>query len=126
MQSYQAASRTVNADSIAPHYTSDAVLLEPGIPPIVTRDSSRAFIASFPGAKVLEATATPDAIDVHGNFAYYWGTYFERLRFAGQPPSAQYGRFVMEWRREADDVWRIHRYYRVPRPPNWTPTPSAP
>jgi hypothetical protein len=45
----------------------------------------------------------------------------DRLRFPGQPESAQHGRFVMEWHLESDATWRIHRYYRVPLPPNWTP-----
>ena len=61
MQRYQAVARTVNPDSMAAFFTREGTLFEPGIPPIRTRDSIRAFLASFPGAKVHIATATPDS-----------------------------------------------------------------
>jgi len=114
MERYQAAARTVDPDSMADHYTAGATLLEPGIPPIVSRDSIRAFLASFPGARVEVATASPDTIEVHGSTAYLWGTFFERLFFPGQPVSEQRGRFVAHWVREDGGRWRMHRLYRIP------------
>lgn len=69
MQRYQAVARTVNPDSMAAFFTHDGTLFEPGIPPIHTRDSIRAFLASFPGAKVHIATATPDSIEVYARAA---------------------------------------------------------
>jgi uncharacterized protein (TIGR02246 family) len=116
LQRYQAAARTVNADSIAPFYTPGATLFEPGIKPIQTRDSIRAFIASFPGVRVDSATATVDTIEVFGGTAYLWGSYFEKLAFPGQPESEQHGRFVMQWVRQPDGAWLIHRLFRVPIP----------
>jgi hypothetical protein len=92
-------------------------LFEPGIQPVVGRDSIRAFIASFPGVKVHVATATPDTIEVFGETALLWGSYFERLSFPGQPTSEQHGRFVTEWVRQADGRWLIERFYRIPLPP---------
>ncbi len=121
LDAYTAAARAVDADASAAFFTDRGTLFEPGIPPIVTRDSIRAFIRSFPGVIVDSAMARADTIDVFGSTAYVWGTYHERLRFKGQPPSVQSGRFVMEWLKEADGVWRLHRYYRVPLPPNWRP-----
>lgn len=122
---YLVAARAVDANAGAAFFTDSGTLFEPGIFPIVTRDSIRAFIASFPGVQVDTATATADAIDVFGATALMWGSYFERLRFPGQPASAQHGRFVMEWRRGADGQWRIHRYYRVPLPePMRPPEPT--
>ena len=114
MERYQVAARTVNPDSIAAFYAPDAVLLEPGINPIRTRDSIRAFIASFPGAKVEIATATPDTIEVLGSTVLLWGSYFERLSFPGQPISEQHGKFVTEWVRQPDGRWLIQRFYRIP------------
>ncbi len=93
--------------------------------PIVSRDSIRAFIRSFPGVIVDSAFARADTVEVFGQTAIVWGSYFERLRFPGQPVSAQHGRFVMEWQREADGTWRIHRYYRVPLPTGWQPVPES-
>jgi len=116
MQRYQVAARTVNPDSIAAFYTTTAVLFEPGINPIRTRDSIRAFIASFPGVRVDVATATPDTIEVFGGTAFLWGSYFERLAFPGQALSEQHGKFVTQWVRQPDGTWLIHRFFRIPLP----------
>lgn len=125
MESYLVAARSVNADSVAAFYTTAAVLSEPGIPPIVTRDSIRAFMASFPGVQVEVATATPDTIEVHGTTALYWGSFHERLAFPGQPRSEQRGKFVIEWVRDTSGRWLIQRYYRVPLPAT-VPTAATP
>ena len=116
MERYQVAARTVHPDSIAAFYAPMAVLFEPGINPIRTRDSIRAFIASFPGARVEIATATPDTIEVGDGTAYLWGSYFERLSFPGQPISEQHGKFVAQWVRQPDGAWLIQRLYRIPMP----------
>ncbi len=108
--------RAVNADSVASFFTPTGTLFEPGIFPIVTRDSIRTFMASFPGVRVDSATAVPDTIEVYDDTAYLWGSYFEKLAFPGQPVSEQYGRFVIQWLRQPDGEWLIHRYYRVPEP----------
>ena len=114
LEEFTAATRTVDPDRIAPFYAVDAVLFEPGISPIHTRDSIRAFIASFPGVVVEAATATADTIELYGKTAYLWGSYFERLGFPGQPVSAQSGRFVMQWTLGDDGRWQIRRLYRIP------------
>jgi len=126
LQRYQQAARTVDPTAMAAFFTPTAVLFEPGIRPIVTRDSIRAFIASFPGVKVHTATATPDTIDVFGDRAYLWGSYFEHLSFPGQPTSEQHGKFVTEWARQPDGSWLIARFYRIPLPsPPTTQPPNA-
>ncbi len=116
MARYMVHARAVNADSVASFFTTDGTLFEPGINPIVGRDSIRAFMGSFPGVRVDSATAGPDAIEVFGDTALYWGSYFEKLAFPGQPLSEQHGKFVIEWLRQQDGTWQIHRYYRVPLP----------
>lgn len=114
MERYQAAARTVQPDAIAAFYTATGELFEPGINPIRSRDSIRAFIASFPGVRVDTAVATPDTIEVFDGMALVWGSYFERLAFPGQPPSEQHGRFVAQWVRQSDGTWLIQRLFRVP------------
>src|SRR5574341_1097196 len=57
MQRYMVHARAVNADSVAALYTPNGTIFEPGIFPIQTRDSIRAFMASFPGVRVEVATA---------------------------------------------------------------------
>ena len=123
MERYQVAARTVDPDSMAAFYSGTAVLFEPGIPPIRSRDSIRAFLASFPGATVHVATAEPDTIELHGGMALYWGEYHERLDFPGQPTSDQRGKFVAQWVRQPDGGWLIERMYRIPLP---APREAAP
>jgi uncharacterized protein (TIGR02246 family) len=114
LQRYQAAARVLDADAMAAAYAPDAILFEPGISPIVTRDSIRAFIASFPGVRVDSATATPDEVQVFGSTGYVWGSYFESLAVPGQPASEQHGQFVIEWVRSGEGDWLIRRFFRVP------------
>jgi uncharacterized protein (TIGR02246 family) len=121
------AARAVNPDAIAASFTPTGTLFEPGIFPIQSPDSIRAFVASFPGVQVESATAVPDTIELYGTTAYVWGSYFERLVFPGQPRSEQRGRFVTEWVRQEDGRWLIHRYFRVPVPsPATTGSTSTP
>jgi len=116
MQSYMVAARAVDPEAIASFYTATGILFEPGINPIRSRDSIKAFVASFPGVRVDSVIATPDTIEVFDGTALYWGSYFERLAFPGQPVSEQHGKFVIEWRRQPDGAWLIQRYFRVPLP----------
>lgn len=76
----------------------------------------RAFTAMLPIGKLETATATPDVIEVFGDTAYLWGSYFERLAFPGQPGSEQHGKFVIEWMRGREGAWLIQRCLRVPVP----------
>ncbi|MEW5918891.1 MAG: nuclear transport factor 2 family protein, partial [Gemmatimonadota bacterium] len=116
LERYMRHARAVNAESVATFFTANGTLFEPGIPPIVTRDSIRRFMASFPGVRVDSATAVPDTIEVYGDTALLWGSYFEKLAFPGQPESEQHGKFVIQWLRQPDATWQIHRYYRIPLP----------
>jgi uncharacterized protein (TIGR02246 family) len=113
LERYVAASRAVNPDSIAAFFAPNGVLLEPGIAPIHSADSIRAFMGSFPGVIVESASVAVDTVELLDSSAYVWGSYFERLHFPGQPRSEQRGRFVMQWVR-ASGEWRILRYYRIP------------
>lgn len=74
MERYMVAARAVDPDAIAAFYTQTGTLFEPGMSPVETRAAIRAFMASFPGVRVEIATATPDAIDVFGDTALFWGS----------------------------------------------------
>lgn len=115
MNRYMVVARAVDAAGMAAFFTPTGVLFEPGIT-IQTPDSIRAFLASLPGVRVDSATTLADTIEVHGRMALFWGSYFERLAFPGQPVSEQEGRFVVQWLQQPDGRWMIHRYYRIPLP----------
>ena len=114
MERYMVAARAVDADAMAACFAPSGVLFEPGIEPIETREAIRKFLGSFPGARVEVATVEPEAIEIFGATALYWGKYHERLTFPGKPASDQRGRFVIEWSRQSDGAWLIQRYFRVP------------
>src|SRR5262245_16279542 len=82
---YMRAARAVHPDSIAASFAPAGVLFEPGIPPIQSPDSIRAFVAAFAGAVVESASVNLEPIEVYDSTAYAWGSYFERLSFPGQP-----------------------------------------
>ncbi len=113
---YQRAAVAVNADSTAASFSPTGTLFEPGIQPVSTPDSIRAFVRMFTGARVHEATADADTLEIFGTTALMWGHYHERLSFPGQPDSDQRGRFVIEWKRQPDGAWLIERLYRIPLP----------
>ena len=117
MQEYVATTRTMDVEKMAAFYSHTAWLFEPGIPPIVSRDSILAFMRFFSGAKVNTAEVEPLVIEVFDSTAFYWGTYHENLDFPGQPTSDQEGRFVAEWKLQRDGTWLIERMYRIPLAP---------
>ncbi len=116
MDRYMVAARAVDADAAASFFTPTATLFEPGMSPVTSREAIRRFMSSFPGVRVEIATVTADEIEIFGDTAFYWGSYFERLAFPGQPLSEQHGKFVIEWKGQSDGEWWIERYFRVPLP----------
>lgn len=116
MQEYVATTRTMDVEKMAAFYSPTAELFEPGIPPIVTRDSILAFMRFFAGAVVNSATVEQRTIELFDSTAFYWGSYHENLDFPGQPTSDQVGRFVAEWKLQTDGRWLIERMYRIPHP----------
>lgn len=114
MQEYVATTLTMDVEKMAAFYSPSAELFEPGIPPIVSRDSILAFMRFFVGAKVNSAMVEPNAIELFDSTAFYWGRYHENLDFPGQPTSDQEGRFVAEWKLQRDGTWLIERMYRIP------------
>lgn len=116
MQEYATTTLSMDVEKMAAFFSPMAELFEPGIPPIVTRDSILAFMRSFSGAKVNLAEVEARMIDVHDSSAYYWGSYHENLDFPGQPTSDQHGLFVAKWTLHRDSTWLIERMYRIPMP----------
>lgn len=116
MERYVGAIRAADPDSMSAYFAPAALLLETGIPPIRTRDSIRAFLAGFAGLRVDSASVVPDTIQVLEGSAIYWGAYFERATFPGQPESSQHGMLVADWIQQDDGTWLMQRLLRVPVP----------
>lgn len=93
-------------------YTEDAVLLEPGSPPVEGR---AALLAMAEAMQPLSSVViSPIRTEGEGNLAYLYG----RASWVnGRPPevgSSSSVYVVMVWRREADGQWRVAQEVFVP------------
>lgn len=86
-------------------YTADAVILEPGSPPIAGRAALLELARSM--KPIARAVIRSDHIEGSGTTAYSYGT---ASWDSGRPPDATTTtqvRQILVWRQEADGVWRI-------------------
>ena len=108
----RAAERRVTGALVAPdvtawvyEYTEDAVLLEPGAPPVSGRAALLELARSM--KPIASAAINSDHIEGSGNVAYSYGT---AVWISGRSPDATSTtrvRQILVWRRQADGVWRI-------------------
>jgi len=115
LQRYAHFTVTLEYDSTAAMFTADGQMLEPQMAPIVGRQAIHDFLAPL-AAKYAVGTATMVAEDtqVFGSSAYQWGTYDQTSGLKGEKLARYAGRFVAEWAREADGVWRLKRMMAQP------------
>ena len=119
MQRYMELLRLGPVDAVVGYYTADAELLEPGMNTLRGREAIRGFLSPlYKQATVEAASAETEAIEVYGNAAYQWGTYFQRVaeKDKDAAPTSYTGRFVAAWRREGDKQWRLVRLMVQPSP----------
>ena len=116
MERYVAAVRAADPDSISAHFAPAALLLEPGIAPILRAHAIRSAPSSrrSTAASWTPPASRPDTIQVLEGSAIYWGAYFERATFPGQPESSQHGMLVADWIQQDDGTWLMQRLLRVP------------
>lgn len=108
----RAAERRVTSALAAPdvtawvrEYTDDAVILEPGSPPVSGRAALLELARSM--KPIASATIQSEHIEGSGNLAYSHGI---AIWHSGRSPDATSTtrvRQVLVWRRESDGVWRI-------------------
>jgi len=115
LQRYAHFTVTLEYDSTAAMFTADGQMLQPQMAPIVGRQAIHDFLAPL-AAKYAVGTATMVAEDtqVFGATAYQWGTYDQTSGVKGEKLARYTGRFVAEWSREADGVWRLKRMMAQP------------
>ena len=104
--------RRGDAAAVTAHYTEDAVGYYPNEEAVRGREALRARLAGLLGTvQVLEARHAPDEVQVFGDVALEAGRYTYTLqpRQPGQAPLTDRGKYLIEWRRGADGVWRVRR-----------------
>jgi uncharacterized protein (TIGR02246 family) len=117
MQQYTALLKTGPPEALAALFTADGELLEPGLAPLHGPEAIRNFLAPvFTAVDVQEAATTSDEVDFHGDAAYQWGTYRQKVAEKGKPAKEYQGRYVAAWRRGTDGRWKLAKMLVQPFP----------
>jgi uncharacterized protein (TIGR02246 family) len=125
-QAMIAAIAAEDAAAVAGAYAPDAQMMIPFAAPLTTPDAIRAdYQRIFDDANgALTITPSDVIMTSAGDFAYSQGTF--SLGFT-DPATSQAatvaGHYVMVWRRQDDDSWKIIRDIATPGPPAAPATP---
>ena len=108
-----------NADALTELWDDDAVLLQPGTPPIIGKAAYRDFVkqafAKSPSAKVLKYVPDIRDVQVAGNLAYEWG-YFDAAHQLSeqQAPESLRAKLLRVMKRQPDGSWKFTRIMWLP------------
>lgn len=92
-------------DSLARHYSSDAVLMPPMAPPIAGRSAIREWFRANENDTRVEVTILE--IDGHGDLAYVRGESRVTLGLSTDVPVTFVGKYLDIRRRQADGSWLV-------------------
>jgi ketosteroid isomerase-like protein len=97
-----------DVDRILSYWTDDAVVLPPGLPPVVGKSALREYVEGslrIPGFSITwsssDVTLSPD-----GSLAYMLGDNVVSMDGPDGASHGSKGRAVTIWRKEADGQWR--------------------
>ena len=108
-----------DADALTAIWDADAVLLQPGTPPIVGKaafhDFMKAALAKSPSVKVEKYVPDIRNIEVAGEVAYEWG-YFEAVQKSSeqQAPQGLRAKLLRVMKRQPDGSWKFTRVMWLP------------
>jgi uncharacterized protein (TIGR02246 family) len=104
----EAASEGFDVEGILSFWTDDAVVLPPGLPPLIGKAALRRYVEDsmqIPGFRITwsstDVTFSPD-----GNLAYMFSQNAVTMNAPDGQPTTTEGRAVTIWRREHDGAWR--------------------
>lgn len=101
-----------DADALTALFDNDAVLLQPGTPPIVGKAAFHGFMkqafAKSPSVKVVKYVPDIRDIQVAGNLAYEWG-YFDAAQQGSeqQAPQSLRAKLLRVMKRQPDRSWKF-------------------
>ena len=112
---------TVARDAVAltALWDDDAVLLQPGTPPIIGKaafhDFMKRALAKSPSVKVVKYVPDIRDIQVAGNVAYEWG-YFDTAQKSSdqQAPESVRAKLLRVMKRQPDGSWKFTRVMWLP------------
>jgi uncharacterized protein (TIGR02246 family) len=97
-----------DVEGMLSYWTDDAVVIAPGLPPVVGKNALREYVVSslkIPGFKV-SWHSTDVQISGDKTLAYMFGENAVTMNGPDGSPVTVKGRAVTVWRREADGEWR--------------------
>ena len=106
-------------DALTALWDDDAVLLQPGTPPLVGKASFHDFmkqaLTKSPSVKVVKYVPDIRDIQVAGDVAYEWG-YFESAQKSSeqQAPENVRAKLLRVMRRQPDGSWKFTRVMWLP------------
>lgn len=101
------ASSGADLDEILDFWTDDAVVIPPGMPPVVGKDALRAYVAGSLAIPGFRISWTTDSVDVSADASMAWILGTNKVEMTGEDgkPMAIPGRAITVWRRDGE-VWR--------------------
>lgn len=88
-------------------YHEDAVIFPPGRAAISGESGIRAYWTPRPNRRVTHHAMNPDEIRIEDDLAYDHGVYTVSGETDGQAWGPSEGKYLVVWRRGADEVWRM-------------------
>jgi uncharacterized protein (TIGR02246 family) len=108
-----------DADALTALWDDDAVLLQPGTPPVIGKSAFHDFMkqAILNSANVKVVTYAPDIRDIRvvGDVAYEWG-YFEAAQKGSDQKALQRlrAKLLRVMKRQSDGSWKFTRVMWLP------------
>src|SRR5215469_13589275 len=108
-----------DVDALTALWDNDAVLLQPGMPPIIGKaafhDFMKEALAKSPSVKVEKYVPDIRDIEVAGNLAYEWG-YFDAVQKSSeqQTPQSLRAKLLRVMKRQPDGSWKFTRVMWLP------------
>lgn len=106
---WSAAARAKNADTFVSFYADDAALMLEAAPDVSGKTAIRAAIAGMMQDRnfALGFTTTDVVVAGSGDLAYETGRYALTMSDANGAPATQSGGYVVVWRKQPDDTWKV-------------------
>jgi len=94
--------------AIAALYTEDATLLPPDSDMVKGRAGIEAFWKGGLQMGIKEALLTTVVVSGAGDLAYEIGRFALKVQPEGKEVIEQKGKYVVVWKKAADEVWKLH------------------
>jgi uncharacterized protein (TIGR02246 family) len=108
-KNFQEAFNRGDAGAVARMYTPDGAVLPPDAKRADGREAIQQFWQSAIDAGLRELSLRSIEVEEAGDTAYEVGTATLKAQMAGGTTVAMSLKYIVIWRRGADDVWRLHR-----------------